>query len=96
MLNLTTTTIDYVGINFAILISFIIIYAICSSAINYYKIKFIHESGIAILLGILLSYIVYHMTGNFDFKFQQHYFFYIFLPPIVFAESFNMTKRKIS
>lgn len=51
-------SIDMIGIYFALVMTFIIIFALSSSAIHYYKIKYIHESGIAILLGLFLSFII--------------------------------------
>jgi hypothetical protein len=49
---------DAFGIYFAIICVSLIVYALSSAAIHFYKLKYIHESGIAIGLGILLSYLV--------------------------------------
>ena len=63
-----------------------IIYGIAASAISHYKITFIHESGVAILCGILISAFVYYDMSYNTINLEVEHFLYIFLPPILFAE----------
>jgi sodium/hydrogen exchanger-like protein 6/7 len=87
--------IDILGYFSTIIMLSIIIYSLCSSAILKYKIKYIHESGVAILLGIIISYIVSKTSDAKIVSLDHEIFLYVFLPPIIFAEGFNMRKRKI-
>lgn len=61
------------------------------------KYMFGHETGFAILVGFLISLIAW-FTGieelNDDLKFNGTIFFYICLPPIIFASGFNMRRKR--
>ena len=56
-----------------------------------------HEAGFIILIGAALSYTAYNM-GHGEFTtmmtFDENFFFYFCLPPIVFASGYNMKRRK--
>jgi len=69
------------------------LYAIIASACARYRFRFINESGIAILLGIGLSAILkYGFHTNFDLL-NSFSFIYFFVPPIIFAEGYNLRKK---
>jgi NhaP-type Na+/H+ or K+/H+ antiporter len=56
-----------------------------------------HETAIGIILGLLVSLIVY-LAGYGEliqsFRFNGSIFFYLCLPPIVFSSGFNMRRKK--
>lgn len=58
--------------------------------------KFGHETGVAILLGLAISGIAYKISPQVtdDFTFDGTLFFYICLPPIIFASGFNMRRKR--
>jgi NhaP-type Na+/H+ or K+/H+ antiporter len=61
--------------------------------------KFIvgHETGIAILLGFIVSLIVWladYREITHALKFNGTIFFYLCLPPVIFASGFNMRRKK--
>lgn len=82
----------------AIVIMFIIIlYMIIGSYLEHRHSTIGHESGIIILIGIVISFIASH-EGHDDFgkmmTFDPNFFFYFCLPPIVFAAGYNMKRKK--
>ena len=56
-----------------------------------------HEASLLCLVGIIISYISFTL-GDHDFNdimtFDENFFFYFVLPPIIFAAGYNM-KRKM-
>ncbi len=56
-----------------------------------------HEASLLCLVGIIISYISFTL-GHHDFNdimtFDENFFFYFVLPPIIFAAGYNM-KRKM-
>lgn len=70
---------------------------VCSALIEKYKPKIGHETGFTIILGIVLSLLIFACVGDKvaeSFKFSQGLFFNFFLPPIIFNSGFNMRKKK--
>lgn len=70
---------------------------VCSAIIEKYKPKIGHETGLTIILGIVISLIIFACVGDKveeSFKFSQGLFFNFFLPPIIFNSGFNMRKKK--
>ena len=62
-----------------------------------HNISFGHEASLVTLVGFIISYI-FLATGTKEFhqimKFNDDLFFYVCLPPIVFASGFNMQRKK--
>ncbi len=59
--------------------------------------KGIHESGVAILLGLLTSFILFWAQGfkqEGTFGFDESIFFTLILPPIIFAAGYNLKRRR--
>lgn len=56
-----------------------------------------HEAGLIILLGVAISYGM-NVSGHIDltkvFTFDENFFFYFCLPPIIFASGYNMKRKK--
>lgn len=75
----------------------LIIYMIVASIIESSHSKFGHESGIVILIGMLLSFMARwfgHEEFNHMMTFDENFFFYFILPPIVFASGYNMKRKR--
>lgn len=64
------------------------------------KHKFIigHETSIALIAGLVISCILHFSSKDseqsLDIKFDGSIFFYVCLPPIIFASGFNMRRRR--
>ena len=86
--------VDEYGLSFGFAMLMLAVYAIFASMIAEYKFKYMHESGVAIILGIIMSVIIYY-TYNEHITFEIQHFLYIFLPPIVFAEGIRNFIAKI-
>lgn len=68
-----------------------------AGVIEKYKPPFGHETGMTVVLGIILSVIIYASIGAKnadDWKFSEAIFFDFFLPPIIFNSGFNMRRKK--
>jgi hypothetical protein len=88
---------------FAIVIFFIVGGAFLEK--RHFKIYLFHEANIAIGLGMLLTlpyYLVNHDKPDKhehllqEFEFNDIIFLYLILPPILFADGFNMRRRKFA
>lgn len=68
-----------------------------AGVIEKYKPPFGHETGLTVILGIVLSVIIYAACGNSKaqfWSFKESIFFDFFLPPIIFNSGFNMRRKK--
>jgi NhaP-type Na+/H+ or K+/H+ antiporter len=75
----------------------ILAYVIGGSFLEKVKSPLFHETGIAIVIGFTISLVAYLIDDdkfNDFFKFNTDLFFYILLPPILFASGFNMRRKK--
>ena len=72
-------------------------YMFIGSVLEKYHCKVGHEASLVILFGMMLSYIAFY-TGHTEFThmlaFDENFFFYFCLPPIVFASGYNMKRKK--
>ena len=90
---------EVVALGTLALFTMILLFVFISTCIQKYKIKYGHEASFILLIGMLLSWILdslelqkYHNVIMNSIKFDDDLFFYICLPPIVFASGFNMHK----
>jgi hypothetical protein len=85
---------DHTAMHYAFLVLavLLLIYVYSSAYIHAWKINFIHQTGIALLLGVFAGWIFWlnGVTVHFDDKI----FFYGILPPIIFAAGYNMKRRR--
>ena len=72
-----------------------LLYMVIGTLIEKYELSFGHEASITILIGMCISYISY-ISDDTEFgnmlKFDDNTFFFVCLPPIVFASGFNMQR----
>jgi NhaP-type Na+/H+ or K+/H+ antiporter len=80
-----------------VIIVILLFYVIGGSFIEHRKLCIGHETGIAIILGFIVSLIAW-AAGLHDvtssFQFSGTIFFYLCLPPIIFASGFNMRRKR--
>jgi len=68
-----------------------------AAAIEKFKPRIGDETGLTVLLGLMISYIFWHAFGTENietFTFSADAFFNFYLPPIIFNSGFNMRKKK--
>ena len=74
----------------------LIMYVILGGYMEHKKAKFGHETGIALVSGLIISASIHFFTDDptKDLTFDGTVFFYVCLPPIIFASGFNMRRRR--
>jgi len=70
----------------------LIVYIVIAEIIEIKRIDFIHESGVAIFLGIFAGLIIKYGVGQ-TITFDESSLFYFILPPIIFSAGYTL-KRK--
>jgi NhaP-type Na+/H+ or K+/H+ antiporter len=87
-----------VPIEVLIIFSMLILYVILGTFMEYKHLPFGHETGIALVAGLIISAIVHFATDqnslNLELQFDGNVFFYVCLPPIIYASGFNMRRRR--
>ena len=79
-----------------IIFAMLIIYVVGGSYMEHRHAPFGHETGVMLIIGIGISAILW-ATGvslSHDFMFNGSIFFYVCLPPIIFASGFNMRRKR--
>ena len=78
-----------------LIVAMIMFYMFIGSVIEHYKIMIGHEAALAILVGMGISYIAY-LLGKVELTemltFNENFFFYFCLPPLVFSSGYNMQR----
>ena len=74
----------------------LLLYVVVGGFIESRKLPFGHETGVAILAGMAVSLIVWKVKSSTEqfFLFDDSFFFYVCLPPIIFTSGFNMRRKK--
>ena len=82
----------------AIIIMFVLlVYMFLGSLLEKYHCVVGHEAGLVILVGMAISLLALytgHHEVNTIMTFDENFFFYFCLPPIVFASGYNMKRKK--
>jgi NhaP-type Na+/H+ or K+/H+ antiporter len=80
-----------------IIMMILLFYMFVGSMLEKYHCKIGHEAGLVIIFGMILSFLAFH-SGHADLSksltFDENFFFYFCLPPIVFASGYNMKRRE--
>ncbi|EAS05781.2 transporter/monovalent cation:proton antiporter-1 (CPA1) family protein (macronuclear) [Tetrahymena thermophila SB210] len=83
---------DHFGIGAFFIVLIIVIQSIIGSYFSFKNFKYFHQTGVAILLGILVSAITYYGL-DYQVKLEKKIFVYVFLPAIVFSEGYSLKKK---
>ncbi|KAL4460367.1 hypothetical protein ABPG74_000118 [Tetrahymena malaccensis] len=83
---------DYFGVGTFYLVMILVVQSIIGSYFSSKKIRYFHETGVAIVLGMIVSAVAY-FGFNYQSSLSKSVFIYVFLPAIIFSEGFMMKKR---
>ncbi|KAL4502023.1 hypothetical protein ABPG73_020160 [Tetrahymena malaccensis] len=83
---------DHFGIGAFLVVLIIIVQSVLSSYFSQKHVRYFHETGIAIILGMIASIFSYYIL-DYEVKLERKIFVYIFLPAIVFAEGYSLKKK---
>ena len=73
----------------------LILYVVLGGYMEHIRVKFGHETGVALITGLGISALMHFVGhGDLDLPFDGTVFFYVCLPPIIFASGFNMRRRR--
>ena len=83
-------------IDVMIIFAMLMIYIVLGTFMEYKNVPFGHETGVALAMGLVISAIIHFATDNpsLELRFDGDIFFYVCLPPIIFASGFNMRRRR--
>jgi NhaP-type Na+/H+ or K+/H+ antiporter len=86
---------EVISVGAIVIYLMLLTYLFIGTIIERYELSFGHEASLTIMIGMLISYVGY-TSGDDEFvkllKFDDNTFFYVCLPPIVFASGFNMQR----
>jgi NhaP-type Na+/H+ or K+/H+ antiporter len=80
-----------------VIMAMLFIYMVIGSILEKVGTIIGHEASLLILVGMGISYVSYffgHVDFNKSMSFDENFFFYFCLPPIVFASGYNMKRQK--
>ncbi len=72
----------------------LMLYVMIGSYMEDKHTPFGHETGVALVAGLIISAIIHYSVPNLSLTFNGEIFFYVCLPPIIFAAGFNMRRRR--
>jgi sodium/hydrogen exchanger-like protein 6/7 len=74
-----------------IFIIILVFYVLTSHIVEFRKIPYVHESSMAILMGIITAAIAKYALHQ-EIQFNNEIFFTIILPPIIFSAGYSLRK----
>ena len=77
----------------AVIFVMLMLYVVIGSYMEKKEVSFGHETGVALVIGLIISALAHYFL-KFDITFDGDVFFYVCLPPIIFAAGFNMRRRR--
>ena len=80
-----------------VIFAMFILYMVMGSLIERHHFVVGHEASFIIIIGMSLSFLAWtmgHVEFNEMLTFDENFFFYFCLPPIVFASGYNMKRKK--
>lgn len=86
-----------VSMDALIIFILLLMYTVGGSYMEHKKFKFGHETSIALIVGLFVSACLHFIPINantYDISFDGTAFFYVCLPPIIFAAGFNMRRKR--
>jgi NhaP-type Na+/H+ or K+/H+ antiporter len=78
----------------AVIFLMLMLYVIVGSYMEHRHSPFGHETGVALVAGLIISATIHYSVSDLDLTFNGEIFFYACLPPIIFAAGFNMRRRR--
>jgi NhaP-type Na+/H+ or K+/H+ antiporter len=85
----------WIPLNTVFVFFMLLMYIILGGYMEHKHVKFGHETGVALTIGLIISASVHYIAGvEHDIPFSGTVFFYVCLPPIIFAAGFNMRRRR--
>lgn len=85
-------------------LSAVAVYMFLASLFEHKKVKFIHETAVAIIIGFLVGLFIFFLFNSYfqrvvpraliQVAFDNNIVFYILLPPMLFADGYNLKKRR--
>ena len=84
-------------IDVMIIFVMLMLYIILGTFMEFKNVSFGHETGVALAMGLAISAIIHFAVldnQSLELKFDGDIFFYVCLPPIIFASGFNMRRRR--
>ena len=86
---------EFISLGAIIIFLMIMFYMVIGTCIEKYHCKFGHEAAYTIIVGMIVSLLIAESRTESEtsmLKFSDNTFFYVCLPPIVFASGFNMQR----
>ena len=86
---------EFISLGAIIIFLMIMLYMIMGTCIEKYHCKFGHEAAYTIVIGMAVSLVLAETRSESEIQalsFSDNTFFYVCLPPIVFASGFNMQR----
>jgi len=72
----------------------LLLYVVLGGYMEHKKVIVGHETGVALIIGMIISAIIHAFNKDFEFTFDTTIFFYVCLPPIIFAAGYNMRRKR--